>query len=466
LPSVRTGLASFNNLGFLGWNPTSSAPAGSISDPAVLTQFVTGEVDAAGETGCGYEAQLEAIYRFLVDPDPPSGVTLSGSTAVVSYPDPTTLAQRHDFLRPDSVVAIVLLSDENDCSIVDGGIGWIVGTSSYGSVQWHMPAATSTCATDPNSPCCRSCAVAESTPPTGCVPLSQDSVCQTAATLSPTQDSLNLRCWDQKRRFGLDLLNPVQRYITGFTSPTVSNRSGQTVPNPLFYDSATATQTRDASHVFLLGIVGVPWQDVSTPASLTGTGLDYLTARQLRDMGRWNMVLGDSTVTPQVAPGDPLMIESETPRTGTSPIVAEPLAPATSLNPQQNSVNGHEYTPSQSAGDLQFACIYRYATPVTCTVDNYACDCTPDTTGGTTEVTAANRPLCQPPGGGAAGTTQYWGKAYPGVRELQVLRGLGDSGIVASLCAKSSVNTSDPEFGFKPAFDALIDRIGPTLVGP
>ena len=31
---------------------------------------------AAGENGCGYEASLEAWYRFLVDPEPPSAVQL------------------------------------------------------------------------------------------------------------------------------------------------------------------------------------------------------------------------------------------------------------------------------------------------------------------------------------------------------------------------------------------------------
>src|SRR5204863_2776949 len=27
-----------------------------------------------GESGCGFEGQLEAMYRFLVDPEPPAGI--------------------------------------------------------------------------------------------------------------------------------------------------------------------------------------------------------------------------------------------------------------------------------------------------------------------------------------------------------------------------------------------------------
>ena len=41
-------------------------------------------------------------------------------------------------------------------------------------------------------------------------------------------------------------------------------------------------------------------------------------------------------------------------------------------------------------------------------------------------------PLCQ--GSGGYSTTQIRAKAYPGIRELQVLQGLNDQAIVASIC--------------------------------
>ena len=69
--------------------------------------------------------------------------------------DETLLAQRKAFLRPDSLVAIVMLSDENDCSIRDDSVGWFVGS------QNRMPLSTSVCASNPNDPCCRSCAQKE-----------------------------------------------------------------------------------------------------------------------------------------------------------------------------------------------------------------------------------------------------------------------------------------------------------------
>ena len=49
-----------------------------------------------------------------------------------------------------------------------------------------------------------------------------------------------------------------------------------------------------------------------------------------------------------------------------------------------------------------------------------------------------NRPLCNPPNGGPAGTTQYFAKAYPGVRHLQVLKGLGERAMMFAKAARLS----------------------------
>src|SRR6185503_18666321 len=69
-----------------------------------------------------------------------------------------------------------------------------------------------------------------------------------------------------------------------------------------------------------------------------------------------------------------------------------------------------------------------------------------------------NRALCQPPGGGVTGITQYYGKAYPGLRELRVLRGVGGHGIVASACTKSA-DLASAAYGYRPAMDALAGRV-------
>ena len=40
-------------------------------------------------------------------------------------------------------------------------------------------------------------------------------------TLAGDDDNLNLRCFNQKQRFGIDLLYPTERYVSGFGDGTV-----------------------------------------------------------------------------------------------------------------------------------------------------------------------------------------------------------------------------------------------------
>src|SRR6188768_815564 len=213
--TVRSGLNSWQGSGFLAWDPagTANTPAGE-SDRAKLSADSAAMVQATGEHGCGYEASLESWYRFLIDPEPPLEVSQVAGLNVRQGVDTELLAQRKAFLRPDSLLAIVMLSDENDCSIRDDGLGWMVGASA------RMPKATAACERDPNDPCCRSCASPESSPPSGCQALSADPSCKgDGATPSGVwdelHDALNLRCSQQRQRFGLDLLYPTERYVAG-----------------------------------------------------------------------------------------------------------------------------------------------------------------------------------------------------------------------------------------------------------
>jgi hypothetical protein len=66
-----------------------------------------------------------------------------------------------------------------------------------------------------------------------------------------------LRCWQQKRRFGFELLYPTTRYSDGLRNTIIRNRANQEVANPLFAASNGKTG-RDKGLVFLAGIVGVP----------------------------------------------------------------------------------------------------------------------------------------------------------------------------------------------------------------
>jgi len=78
-----------------------------------------------------------------------------------------------------------------------------------------------------------------------------------------------------------------------------------------------------------------------------------------------------------------------------------------------------------------------------------------------------DRPLCQTsPGSGAFTTTQFWAKAYPSLRPLTVLRGMGEDGIVASICARATSDQSRPDFGYRPAVAALIEQLKRKLDAP
>ncbi len=483
IASMRTGVASWNNSGFLAWDAsgTANVPPGE-SDAAALSKGFQDMITSVGEHGCGFEASLESWYRFLIDPEPPAEVKLVNSqtvrgSALTVHPDgsfgacagcdETLLAQRKAFLRPDSLLAIVMISDENDCSIRDDGVGWFVGSSN------RMPLSTTACANNPNDPCCRSCAQNESSPLSGCAALSADANCKTIpsgaqyATWDTLHDSLNLRCFRQHQRFGFDLLYDTSRYVDALKNPTIALQStGQRVTNPLYDPGDTNKAPRDPSLVFLAGIVGVPWQDIADDASLSGPGLKYLTAKQLLEQARWPVLLG----TPEPADGsspvqasDPFMIETPEARTGTNPVANIATSPANSVNPQANAINGHEQN-IPAFDDLQYACIFPLQKPKDCMPNQAACACSADKAGSSDAVIAANSPLCQ---GGANINQQTSAKAYPGLRELEVLKDFGDNAIVASICPKltkpAGSAESDPNYGYNPAVRAIIERLKEAL---
>jgi hypothetical protein len=69
-------------------NGTNNLPAGQ----DLPTTF--GCMSSVGDKGCGFEHQLEATYRALKNPP----------------------AENHDFLRPDALLVVVFVTDEDDCS--------------------------------------------------------------------------------------------------------------------------------------------------------------------------------------------------------------------------------------------------------------------------------------------------------------------------------------------------------------
>ena len=460
LPKVRPTLplASYANTGFLAWDPDQKLVPPGDEDAAHLGQQFSDMVKAAGEEGCGYEASLESWYRFLVDPEPPLSLSLDANGRTVPGPvDDELLAQRAAFLRPDSLVSIVMLTDENDCSIRDDEFGnWVASADAH----LTSPQATSACEKDPNDRCCLPC-VASGGIPEGCATPATDPACQAGNRRSPKDDPPNMRCWEQKRRFGYDFLYPTSRYIDALTQPMVMRRSdGKLVENPLF-TSTPGHPRRNKALVYLAGIIGVPWQDIADDKSRQGAGVRYMTASELSDSGRWGIILGDASKNQP--PSDPFMVESTASRSGTNPVTHDPIVPETSLDPNASPINGHEQKDT-AHDDLQYACTFKLAEGTACT-DGKACDCHGgSTTPQNDDDLARNRPLCQPPTGGAAATTQYFGKAYPGLRPLEVLKGIGDSAIVASICPKV-LTEGQPGYGYEPAVDAIVDRLKVALAG-
>ena len=457
LPSHRDNLASYQGSGYLSFDTTGQA---GVSDVGPVITDLQAMVAAAAETGCGYEAPLEAMYRFLVDPEPPVSVDLVGQESTPTGINSTLLTQRNSFLRPDSAVAVVILSDESDCSIMDSGVGWFVGSSA------RMPLSTAACATNPNDACCRSCAQNETTPPAGCSSLAQDSVCSTKAagasyaTWDALHDSLNLRCYNQHQRFGFDLLYPIERYSDALSNPMVHNRAQELVPNPLLA-ARDGKGPRSATMISVSLIIGAPWQDLASTASATaGHDIQYLGGAGLASNARWLLLLGDPKRS--VPPTDPFMRESIAERSGVNPLVSLPIVPASSDDPTASPINGHEQNVPDFA-DLQYACTFALAESQPCGLGDAACDCSPSKTGDLSAVTAANSPLCQPPAGGPANSTQYYGKGYPGARELSFAQLLGARAVPASICPTNLVDDSSADFAYRPAFSALISRIAVTL---
>lgn len=459
-PEVPT----FMNKKFLAWDPTNKYGGETVIENGAtgLVPTLRDMVVGTGQIGCGYESQLESLYRFLVDPEPYETIIIDNYKAIPTGTDVVLLQQRAEFLRPDSLLAILMLTDENDCSIKEFGQFYYVGQLRNGATPVRLPRARQECAVDPNDPCCRSCGQGQS----GCP---EDPTCKDPnggtgpALLTAEEDDANLRCWDQKRRFGIDFLYPTDRYVQAFSSAMIANRAGELVPNPIFSDlhpQDNSFQIRGPGLVFFAGIVGVPWQDIARDRNDLRKG--FKDANEMAaEIGvgfntTWDVILGDPANN--IKPLDPLMHETHLKRTGVNPLTGDQLVDATF--PLGNPINGHEWTIPND--DLQYACIFPLlpGTERDCTNTNLtACDC---------DVSTNDNPLCQAdPSNMNNPTLQVRAKAYPSLRPLSVIRDLGSQGIVASVCPAQLSDSSQAatDFGYRPAVGAIISRLKSALGG-
>ena len=90
VPAACAGLTLGGGLRFIDWD--SATGQSNVTGADVANAFSC--MATVGDRGCGFESQLESVYRALRDPPP----------------------ENADFLRDDALLVVVLITDEDDCS--------------------------------------------------------------------------------------------------------------------------------------------------------------------------------------------------------------------------------------------------------------------------------------------------------------------------------------------------------------
>ncbi|MBX3186389.1 MAG: hypothetical protein KF819_05205 [Labilithrix sp.] len=461
---LSDGQAARAHLATTRGDGTTVAPNGVLSFSGDIEAFVRDAqalVTGLGERGCAFEAQLESAYRFLSAPDPwvevrvdPSHQVDLGSSSEV---DVTLLEQRAAFLRPDSLVVVLMLTDEDDSSVdpaAVGGQGWAFAAHQFpGSTVFRpdgrsttAPRATSTCATSPASADCTSCGFAATcnTADPACRKIKDDPECRkNGGYYGPTEDHLNVRFHRMKERYGIDPQYPLSRYVDALTRVRVPDRASEHVvtkdgsgfknigpyvgtpkcTNPLFA-AKLPSQPGDplcnlpvgprSKDLVVFALVG------GVPESLVSTSVE------------WNAILGRNPDAFDFTGIDPHMVQSTSPRSGLP-------APGAIGDNGLDPIHGREW---ETAGDdLQYACTFALPTARTCTPVDAVCEC----------ASGKAPPLCSGP------NVQTRAKAYPSIRELRLVKELGDRGIVGSICPQ------DANAGYTSTMNHLADALAPRL---
>lgn len=409
---------------------------GAVSDVTDFESSVQSLIGAATDKGCGFPAPLETLYRFLVAPDPWFSVDTGEKKASYLGTEEILLMQRAQFLRPDSLLVIVMVTDKEDASLDPlsyGGLGWAFSSTKFpdstvtraDGVSTTAPRATDICKVNPGDPGCTSCKCIDEP----CPGLGSDPSCVLdGGYYGKTEDFLASRFHKMKQRYGRDPQYPVSRYVQGLTKVRVPRRGEEhretttegrrliadydtkaaACTNPIFAARLPTSSTeelcalpvgeRDKSLVLFAVVAGVPPSLIGT----NGTPKD------------WASVLGSDPAGYSDDGKDPHMIQSVLPRSGLPPPVDE------RGNNGTDPDHGREWT---TGDELQFACTAELVPPGACTASEASCDC----------AGAKNPPLCGPTVG-----EQTRMKAFPSTRPLRVARDLGDRAVVGSVCQPSA----------------------------
>ncbi len=501
-----------NNVGVA--NPTAPALP-EIATPPMLQSDFQKLVVGVHQFGCGIESQLETWYRFLIQPDPYGSLaivppTMLGIAQWVGV-DTTILQQRADFLRPDSLVAIIVLTDENDSEV---DVRSFSGTGyNFMAQGFNPPRGTSICLTDPKNAACTSCFFGGN---------ANDSECKKGPhddKADPTDwgADLNLRHVHEKQKYGVSVQFPIERYVIGLTSPKVPNRDGEYPPdgkgayassyqglntgnlnctNPLFakqlptapngnvgswqpqYTSGSPPAdpnndlcnlpigTRKPQLVFYAHIGGVPHELLQVNPKQTDLASQSQKATLSAD--DWKLILGNDPENFDYSGIDPHMVESYLDRTTLSPALTVPnngfpLSPAASAE-GSDPISGREWitdsNPPLHTGllvDREYACIFKL---VDAQGNAKHRDCSNAAV--TADPTLVDSCDCEAPAMGtftheqipavcddATPTQQDSAKAYPTIRELLLAKLMGSQGVISSLCP---IHTYDMMGGNDPLY--------------
>jgi hypothetical protein len=382
--------------------------------------------------------------------------------------DTTIHTQRHDFLRPDSLVAIVVLSDENDSEVdvraLDGQ-GW-----KWMSAGFNPPRGTASCASDPYGPACTTCDALSA------ADRANDASCKLGDYRAANDwgYDLNLRHVHMKQKYGLDVQFPIDRYVVGLSSATVPDRNGEypsgahsyvgdaRCTNPLF--AAKLPDGSDTSASALCGLApGRRRSDMVFYAHIGGVPHELLhfvpgdpSASALSDAD-WTKILGHDPEHGDYAGIDPHMIESYAPRAGLPPPSSSNAADPIHGREWITNTDGHAALNGLPV-DRQYACTFALTASHDCTDSNNeaTCDCNKSTLSHD-EIP----PVCDE----KTPTLQTRAKAYPTTRELLLAKKLGKQGLVSSICPVHTVEQSqgDPLYGYRPAVASIVDKLAALL---
>jgi hypothetical protein len=501
-PSPLNFLSYFPDVPANASHPTPPTPP--VTSATTLVNDFTTLVAGVHAHGCAYPGQNEAWYRFLVQPDPFATINVQNNLASLSGIDDTILQQRAAFLRPDSLLIVVVVSTKMDMvadPLTLEQQGWAFDQTSFpgsqsgggapeGTVQcWcgdptHQtpcpnPSNPSTIdTTGPNDPNCGSCAFVPSSSPSFATECPNDGTSGNQGFLDPADDSPNLRFFHQKQRFGLITGYPPSRYVRGLQQPTVPS-VGLAFPgdtdhehddagnyvgdqdaqancvNPIFAKNLpTSSAGQDLCHleagarppglVFYMTLSGVPYellqQSPSDPMSLPK---DTLTDQD------WALLMGNDPEHYDFTGIDFHMVESETARTTNPGNWANasncPVDAADDCDPS----NGREFVNNKD--DMQFSCIFPLVTVQSGTIVSTTLDCTqPQNANACACASTAldnASPLCARADGGLGfTTTQINGQAYPPVNELVIAHGMANEVVGGQTLNQGIVASICPAF--------------------